>query len=171
MRGGTATAASDGVGCGSEFTIRLPRVERAAHKDQRQDKSGNLISRRILVVDDNHDAANTLALVLSFHSHSTTVACNGPDALVAAERFEPEIVLLDIGLPEMDGYEVARRIRQSRRGEDVLLVAITGYGQPNDRLRSQEAGFDFHLVKPVDIPNLLSLCSECQRSVEPAASV
>jgi PAS domain S-box-containing protein len=164
LHGGTATARSDGIGCGSEFTIRLPCAERIADEAVAPDRQHIGASRRILVVDDNHDAANTLALILSTYGHVTELASDGSQALMATQRFNPEIVLLDIGLPEMDGYEVARRIRQSRQGEDVLLIAITGYGQPNDRLRSQEAGFDRHLVKPVDIPQLLRLCAEYQRN-------
>jgi signal transduction histidine kinase/ActR/RegA family two-component response regulator len=170
MHGGTATAMSEGIGCGSEFTIRLPRAERVADEVAAQDRQHHGVARRILVVDDNQDAANTLALVLSFHKHVTEVASNGPDALAATERFEPEIVLLDIGLPEMDGYEVARRLRQARRGDEMLLVAITGYGQPSDRQCSQEAGFDHHLVKPVDVPQLLRLCAECRRTDERVAT-
>jgi PAS domain S-box-containing protein len=171
MHGGTATAASNGVGRGSEFTLRLPLTEPLTNDGPVQDSlpTGNL--RRILVVDDNHDAATTLALVLTFHGHIANVACNGTDALLAAERFEPEIVLLDIGLPEMDGYEVARRLRQLARGDDILIVAITGYGQPNDRARSREAGFDYHLVKPVDISQLLHLCAECEKTERSPASV
>jgi PAS domain S-box-containing protein len=163
MHGGSAEAASPGIGHGSEFTVRLPRVERAMPDEDDPARTRNDVSRKILVVDDNQDAASTLALVLSFYQHVTSVANTGSEALTAAEQFEPDIVLLDIGLPEMDGYEVARRVRQSSYGEDALLVAITGYGQPDDRLRSHEAGFDHHLVKPVDIPFLLQLCSECRR--------
>jgi CheY-like chemotaxis protein len=170
MHGGSATAQSDGIGCGSEFTIRLPRAEPMADSAADHDRRHDSRSRRILVVDDNQDAANTLAMVLSFHGHVAQVASNGPDALSVREQFAPEIVLLDIGLPEMNGYDVARRIRQSNRGDDVMLVAITGYGQPDDRLRSREAGFDHHLVKPVDLPRLLQLCAECQRARDEAAS-
>jgi PAS domain S-box-containing protein len=169
MHGGTATAASEGVGSGSEFTLRLPLTEPVGNNVPINNRklSGN--SRRILVVDDNHDAATTMTLVLTFHGHVANVACNGVDALLAAERFDPEIVLLDIGLPQMDGYEVARRLRQSPRGNDILIIAITGYGQPEDRARSREAGFDYHLVKPVDTSQLLHLCCECKKP-EPAAA-
>jgi two-component system CheB/CheR fusion protein len=171
MHGGTADAASDGVGCGSEFTIRLPRAEQATKDVKGQDRQRSRRSRRILIVDDNHDAASTLALVLSFYDHVTKVAHNGSDAISETEQFKPEIVLLDIGLPEMDGYEVARRIRQLRQAREILLIAITGYGQPNDRIRSQEAGFDHHLVKPVDIPQLLRLCSEPRKAAAQTAGV
>jgi CheY-like chemotaxis protein len=171
MHGGTASAFSGGIGCGSEFTVQLPLAERMNEGIGEQDRPENRTARRILVVDDNHDAGNSLALILSFHSHLTEVASNGVDALAAIQRFNPHIILLDIGLPEMDGYKVARRIRQTRRGNDILLVAITGYGQPNDRLRSQEAGFDLHLVKPVNIPELLRICSEWQRNIESPACV
>jgi CheY-like chemotaxis protein len=112
------------------------------------------------VVDDNHDAATTLALVLKMDGHLTHVVQNGLDALDAFESFSPDIVLLDIGLPEMDGYEVATRLRRSNRAIDPLLIAVTGYGQADDRERSKAAGFDHHLVKPVDLAALLSLCAE-----------
>jgi PAS domain S-box-containing protein len=164
LHGGTATAKSDGIGRGSEFIIRLPRAQQIADEEVARDPLLDGVPRRILVVDDNHDAAHTLALILSSYGHVTEIASNGSDALSATERFDFEVVLLDIGLPEMDGYEVARRIRQAPKGEDTLLVAITGYGQPNDRLRSREAGFDHHLVKPVEIPKLLHLCSACERT-------
>jgi PAS domain S-box-containing protein len=171
MHGGTATAASEGAGQGSEFTLRLPLTESLSNEAMAAQHPSNNHCRRILVVDDNQDAAKTLAMVLNVHGHTTQVACNGTDGLLAIERFKPDVVLLDIGLPEMDGYEVARRIRRTERGDDMLVIAITGYGQPTDRTRSQMAGFDFHLVKPVDISELLQLCSDGARSTAPATSI
>jgi two-component system CheB/CheR fusion protein len=112
---------------------------------------------RVLVVDDNRDAATTLALLLRARGHEVQVANDGHAALELAESFRPQVVLLDIGLPGIDGYEVARRLRSSPRTRDILIVAISGYGQDEDRKRSQQVGFDFHLVKPVDPAVLQSL--------------
>jgi DNA-binding response OmpR family regulator len=108
--------------------------------------------RRILVVDDSQDSAESLALLLELHGHEVRTAFAGPAALEAASTFLPEIVLLDIGLPGMDGYEVARRLRVEHDG--CRLIALTGYGREDDRERSREAGFDHHLVKPVDLAEL-----------------
>jgi two-component system CheB/CheR fusion protein len=113
--------------------------------------------RRVLVVDDNEDAAEMLALVLRKHGHTVELAFNGEDALELAAVSHPEVVLLDIGLPGIDGYEVARRLRASPSAVRPVLVAVSGYGQPADRLRSREAGFDHHLVKPVAMERLLPL--------------
>jgi CheY-like chemotaxis protein len=107
-------------------------------------------SRRILVVDDNEDSAKSLATLLALNGNRTRVAFDGAAALTAAEQFRPEVVLLDIGMPKMNGFEAARRIREQPWGRDVLLIALTGWGQDRDRRRSQSAGFDAHLVKPVD---------------------
>jgi CheY-like chemotaxis protein len=108
--------------------------------------------RRILVVDDNQDSAESLALLLELKGHEVRTAFAGPAALDIASTFQPEVVLLDIGLPGMDGYEVARRLRAGNDGS--RLVALTGYGQDDDRQRSRDAGFDHHLVKPVDLDEL-----------------
>ncbi|MGZ8217151.1 response regulator [Methylomagnum sp.] len=105
---------------------------------------------RILVVDDNVDSADSMALLLGLDGHDARTAFDGPGALAEAARFLPRVVLLDIGLPGMDGYEVARRMRELPGLRDVLMIAITGYGREDDRARSKEAGFDHHLVKPVD---------------------
>ena len=107
--------------------------------------------RRILVVDDNEDAATALAEALVDLGHAVEVAYDGPQALAKLETFSPDIALLDIGLPLMDGYELARRIRNEPRLSGIRLVSITGYGQHSDKVRAQEAGFDVHLVKPVDL--------------------
>src|SRR5262249_42655178 len=118
-------------------------------------RSGSL---RILVVDDNHDAADSLSMVCESEGHVTRVAYSSEEALEAAQGFCPDVALLDIGLPGIDGYELARRLRRGARPAP-LLVAITGYGQPEDRLRAQAAGFDYHFVKPVDIESLQKLLS------------
>ena len=109
------------------------------------------------MVDDNRDAANALAEALEHSGHDVRVAYDGPAALRAAAEFQPRLALLDLGLPELDGYEVARRLRQSRPDDPLLLVAITGYGQDADRKRSAQAGFDRHLVKPVSVDDVLAL--------------
>jgi PAS domain S-box-containing protein len=162
MHGGSATAASGGEGCGSEFTLRLPLSKAAAKAQSGDSKRIATNARRVLVVDDNRDAATTLALVLNMDGHMTHVVQNGVEALDAFESFKPEVVLLDIGLPEMDGYEVATRLRSTRAVVEPLLIAVTGYGQADDRERSKAAGFDHHLVKPVDISALLDLCSAAE---------
>jgi CheY-like chemotaxis protein len=110
--------------------------------------------RRVLVVDDNEDAAASLAEALVDLGHQVEVAHDGPEALAKLESFSPEIALLDIGLPLMDGYELARRIRHEPQLSGIRLVSITGYGQPSDRVRAAEAGFDVHLVKPVELGDI-----------------
>jgi CheY-like chemotaxis protein len=106
--------------------------------------------RRVLVVDDNVDSAASLSLLLRHTGHETHVAYDGSDALAAAEKLRPDVALLDIGMPDMNGYEVARRIRQEAWGVQMTLVAVTGWGQDDDKRRAQEAGFDYHLTKPLD---------------------
>jgi len=128
---------------------RIARPESAAPAESVQSPP-----RRVLIVDDNVDAANTLALVLNDGGHETEVVYSAREALTRAESFEPEVALLDIGLPEMDGYELARRLQAMPRLKATRLVALTGYGQNEDRQRSLEAGFHDHLVKPVDLSAL-----------------
>jgi CheY-like chemotaxis protein len=110
--------------------------------------------RRVLIVDDNEDAANSLALVLKLGGHETASVYSAADALARATAFKPDVVLLDIGLPGMDGYEVAQKMRELPGLRDVRLVAVTGYGRSDDRLRAREAGFDDHLTKPVELAML-----------------
>src|SRR5262249_9785373 len=153
---GTVQAFSAGPNQGSEFIVRLP----VAEASQTAKATGNGAipdedespTRRILVVDDSIDAAESLALLLRLTGHEIQTCHDGPAALDAFPAFEPEVVLLDIGLPKMDGYAVARALRQLPGGEKVLLVALTGYGQEEDRIRAAAAGFDHHLTKPVDLP-------------------
>jgi PAS domain S-box-containing protein len=161
MHGGTIAAASDGPGRGCEFVVRLPAQpatldvaeavprEPAARAPRRP--------RRVLIVDDNQDAAESLALLLQLRGHDVRTALDGPGGLEAADAFGPEVVLLDIGLPGMDGYEVARQLRQRPAGRATMLVAVTGYGGDEDRRRSREAGFDHHLVKPTDPETVVDL--------------
>jgi signal transduction histidine kinase/ActR/RegA family two-component response regulator len=148
MHGGNVSAASEGVGLGAEFTITLPGLceppPQAAGKTARKVAA---IPRRVLVVDDNVDSAETMAEILKLWGHEVQTAHDGVAALEAARAHRPDAVLLDVGLPVMDGYEIARRLRQE--GLATLLVAVTGFGTAEDRRRAEEAGFDTHLTKPV----------------------
>jgi two-component system CheB/CheR fusion protein len=153
MHGGTVMARSAGPGQGSEFTVRLPTLSETPDPE-RTEQAGppplTATRRRVLVVDDNVDAAESLALLVRLWGHEARVAHNGPEALRTAEEYHPEVVVLDIGLPGLNGYEVARRLRQQPGLEKTVLAAVTGYGQEEDRRRSTAAGFDHHLTKPVD---------------------
>lgn len=168
LHGGQVTAASEGLGHGSTFTLRLPRIEApkvAAHEAAAFAPAGP--ARRILVVDDNRDSASTIADVLRLWGHEVQVAFDGHEALAQAERECPDVVLLDIGLPGIDGYEVADRLRKETVTRGLTLIAMTGYGQQEDRERALAAGFDHHLTKPVDMKELQSLL---QGSLLPGAT-
>jgi signal transduction histidine kinase len=165
MHGGSVTAHSAGAGAGSEFVLRLPLLAGTlAHREDsaevRDSRDGPAVSRRILLADDNADALESLATVLRLRGHEVYSAPNGAIALETAARHVPEVALLDIGMPQLDGYEVARRIRAQEWGKAVTLVALTGWGQEADRRRSQEAGFDTHLVKPLDLDKLTALLAQ-----------
>jgi PAS domain S-box-containing protein len=151
LHGGSIEARSEGPGQGSEFVVRLPLATHpeSFHPAAKPAARRTASSRRVLVVDDNRDAAESLETLLQLWGHQARSAQDGPQALSLAAEFRPEIVLLDIGLPVMDGYEVARRMRALPAGRNAMIVAVTGYGRNSDRLQSQEAGFDHHLVKPV----------------------
>jgi CheY-like chemotaxis protein len=153
MHGGTVEAHSAGVGQGSEFIVRLPLLPTRGHSaagSPEDEPAANLPPCRILVVDDNPDAAQSVVLVLSAQGHEVRSAHSGLEALALARTFRPEVVLLDISMPGMTGYEVARQLRECRDIPQPLLIAMTGLGQEADRRRSREAGLDHHLVKPVD---------------------
>jgi CheY-like chemotaxis protein/two-component sensor histidine kinase len=166
MHGGTVEAHSQGIGQGSEFVICLP-ISVATAEPQPPvpavSKPAATISRRILVVDDNRDSAKTMAMLLKVTGHQTQIAYDGLEAVEAAESFRPEVVLLDIGLPKLNGYETAVAIRQQPWGKDMLLVALTGWGQDDDRQKSKDAGFDAHLVKPVEHSVLAKLLADSPR--------
>jgi two-component system CheB/CheR fusion protein len=161
--GGQVEARSPGKGQGSEFVMRLPRSRRGQQGEMAADTRQPLtpppeaLGRRVLIVEDNADSAETLALLLRLSGHDVQVAGDGPNALRVASTFGPDIVLLDIGLPGVDGYEVARQLRQVPGMADKLIVAVTGYGQEQDRHRARQAGFDRHLIKPVNPDALLQL--------------
>jgi two-component system, sensor histidine kinase len=160
MHGGTVEAHSEGQNAGSEFVVHLPTVAEQARPTATTAVPGQFPPCRILVVDDNNDAAETLNMLLSELGATVAVANDGPEALRMLDTFEPDAVLLDIGMPGMDGYEVSRRVRLSDRHADVLLIALTGWGQGEDRERSKRAGFDHHLVKPPDIDRLRNILAE-----------
>lgn len=155
LLGGTVEAKSEGRERGSEFIVKLPLTEGLDQGVKPEIASSSGSKRRVLIVDDNRDAADMLALVLGTHGHAVQVAYDGKSALDQVVAFEPETVLLDLGLPVMDGYEVARRIRSNRAYDGVRLVAVSGYGQPMDRERTRNIGFDEHLVKPVEPKQVL----------------
>jgi PAS domain S-box-containing protein len=160
MHGGDVTAASEGPGAGSAFTVRLPALDQPGPRAPapRAPLAGSVRRRaRVLVVDDNADNARGLELFLQLLGDDVRVAFDGASAVEAARAHRPEIVLLDIGLPGMDGYEVVRRLRAEEFGKDALIIAVSGYGQPDDLRRSREAGFDHHLVKPIDFDALMTL--------------
>jgi len=163
MHGGTVQARSNGVGHGSEFIVRLPpRTEPAIVRPVADGSSSSAggARRRILVVDDNRDAAQALRLLLEGDGHEVQVAADGPSGLALARQFRPDVALLDIGLPGMNGYELARRMREERSLEGTLLIAVTGYGQMHDRARASACGFHHHLVKPVEFGALQRLLRE-----------
>jgi len=159
MHGGTITAHSDGAGQGSEFVVRLAVAVSNPQDAPRQAiiEHGAAPRRRVLVVDDNEDAASSLAMLLKLLGIEVKTANDGLTALAMLEKYHPDVILLDIGMPEMDGIEVARQIRQRSEYDDILLVALTGWGQEDDRRQTKKAGFDSHLVKPADIAALQSL--------------
>jgi len=159
MHGGWIEAYSAGEDQGSEFVVQLPIVEKPAvvsstDTDVAPESSSQ---RRILIVDDNLDSADSLAMLLEITGNQTYLAHDGVEAMESVEKYRPEVVLLDIGLPKLDGHEVCRRIRQQPWGRDIVIIALTGWGQDDDRRKSEEAGFNGHLVKPVDYDKLLTL--------------
>jgi PAS domain S-box-containing protein len=160
MHDGSVEAHSDGLGRGSRFVVRLPLAldqRPTAAVESAGRPSHALTPRRILVVDDNRDAASSLGMLLKLLGAEVHVVYNGPDALEALGTHRPDVVLLDIGMPGMDGHEVARQLRQRPECRDVTLIALTGWGQEEDRRRSRIAGFDYHLIKPADVSALQTL--------------
>lgn len=160
MHGGTVEPRSAGEGQGSEFVVRLPILVRSSAQAPTPLPAEPVVpARRILIVDDNRDSADSLALLLEITGNQTFVAHDGYEAIAAAEKHRPEVVLLDIGLPKLSGHDVCRRVREQPWGKDIVMLALTGWGQEEDRRKSQEAGFDGHLVKPVNYDELLELLS------------
>jgi signal transduction histidine kinase/CheY-like chemotaxis protein len=167
LHGGTVEARSSGPGAGSEFEVRLPAAP--AVLPQTASQSGSSVpgplKRRILVADDNRESAESLKLMLELMGSEVHTAHDGQQSLALLEKLRPEVAILDIGMPRLNGYEVARRIRSQPWGHNVLLIALTGWGQESDKLRSEQAGFDHHLVKPVDPAQLEKLLQTDRRSV------
>jgi two-component system CheB/CheR fusion protein len=161
LHGGTVEAKSLGLKKGSEFIVCLPMVAgvEAALPVTAPVASHKTPERRILVIEDNVDVANTTQMLLELQGHEVQIAFDGLSGIEAVQKFKPEVILLDIGLPGMDGYEVARRLRKLPETEKVLLIALSGYGQAQDIRKSKEAGFDHHLVKPADINQIEALIS------------
>ncbi|MUV12836.1 response regulator [Noviluteimonas gilva] len=167
MHGGTIRCESPGLGHGSVFVVTLPLREvgfQPAHAPPPAalSRSTKSRSRRILVLDDNRDAADTLAMMLEILGHEVTRLYDPHAAVAEVERFDPDLVFLDIGMPSLSGYELARQLRAQPDGGRRVLVAVTGWGQPDDRRRTAEAGFDHHLVKPPDLDIVRSICDETQ---------
>jgi CheY-like chemotaxis protein/nitrogen-specific signal transduction histidine kinase len=170
LHGGAITAASAGINRGSEFVVRLPALkERAALDAPQADAAAapTATGLRVLIVDDNRDSAASLALMLRLMGNEVRTGHDGSEAVTLAEAFHPDAVLLDIGLPVISGHEAARRIRASAGGGACKLIAITGWGQDSDRKRSLDAGFDHHLVKPVEVAELVEILSR----IRPGAGV
>jgi CheY-like chemotaxis protein len=172
MHGGCVEARSDGPGKGSEFVVRLPLVPQAAAAPARREAPAadgrRLAGVRVLVVDDNRDAADSLCILLGSLGVEAHCAYAGEDARRRLPQLRPDAVVLDIGMPGMDGNEVARAIRAEAHHDGVLLIALTGWGQEGDRERTRASGFDHHLTKPVDLAALQRLLLECVREGQPA---
>lgn len=162
--GGGIEAYSDGPGKGAEFLLRLPVADGAVHASTREDGDQDAERLTVLVVDDNRDAADSLAEVLRAYGHRASTAYGGKEAIEKGTRESYDIALVDIGMPEVDGLEVARRIHRSEKGARTMLVALTGWGANEDRDRSRQAGFAFHLTKPVDIDTLGALLATASRN-------
>lgn len=163
LHGGTVEAKSKGENRGSEFIVRLPMVLSTVETKDCNDEPLNSINRRrILVVDDNIDIAKSLTMLLQLKGNITKIASDGLDAIEAASSFQPDIILMDIGMPRLNGYDAAKEIRKQSWGKKVVLVALTGWGQEKDRCLSQEAGFDFHITKPVQLEILEKLLTDME---------
>ena len=163
LHGGLMTAYSAGKGKGSEFTVILPLEEGSVIKAQSSSQDIVHRKRRILIIDDNVDMTESLRELLQFYGHEVGVSYNGRDGVAKAKEYRPEILLCDIGLPNLNGYEVARAIRRDKDLKDMFLVAITGYALPEDLMHIAEAGFDCHLPKPVDLNELKRVLADRQR--------
>jgi CheY-like chemotaxis protein len=176
MHNGSVEAHSAGLGKGSEFVVRLPLMPKqaqqpAADGTTEQNHATPASGHRLLVVDDNHDAAISLSLLLQLQGHHVRVAHDGPSALKIASTLRPDVIFLDIGMPGMDGYEVARKVRQTPGLEHTILAALTGWGQQEDRRRTTEAGFDYHLVKPPELKAVDNVLAELKSAKEHATEV
>jgi CheY-like chemotaxis protein len=159
LHGGALEARSEGLGHGSEFTVRLPMQHDAVVTPVKaaEDEGAPPVRRRLLVVDDNLDAANALRYLLENDGHEVKVAADGATGVALAREFKPDVLLLDIGLPRLSGYEIAKLVRSDESLRNVVIIAITGYGQAEDRARAMASGFDHYLTKPVEFGELRRL--------------
>jgi len=162
LHGGTIEGHSAGLGKGSDFIVRIPRQSDTGslHATTTAKAPPRAHKRRVLIADDNRDAADSLSMLLQIAGHAITVAYDGRQALESIETTRPEVALLDVGMPELDGYEVARRVRLDARIRNTLLIAVTGWGQASDKERALAAGFDLHFTKPVEPTALIDLLGE-----------
>ena len=163
LHGGSIALFSEGQNRGSEFVVQLPVINKANDSAAAPSSAGKappVASRRVLVVDDNQDGAESLAALLTLDGHQILMSHDGLDALAKAASFKPDVILLDIGLPQLDGYDVCRRIREQPGGKDIVMIAMTGWGQADDRRKSSEVGFDSHCVKPVSHALLVALITQ-----------
>ncbi len=162
---------SPGEGKGSTFTVKLPTLKVRAEPSSEAPVEGPTDScgsqRRILVVDDNEDSAASMATMLQLLGNEVRAAYDGVEAVELAEKFRPRVILMDIGMPRVNGYEATRQIREQPWGRDIVVIALTGWGQEVDRARSKEAGCDGHLVKPVDLAALEKLMVDLQDNLPP----
>ena len=165
LHGGTLTAASEGLGLGSEFVVRLPLgvapAAAAAPADQPAEAAAK---RRVLVIEDDEDTREVVRLLLQSDGHDVETAASGAEGTELAIRSSPDVVLVDIGLPGLDGYEVAARVRH-RLGRDIILVAVSGFGLPEDKRRALDAGFDEHITKPADVTEIETLLARLPRRI------
>ncbi len=159
LHGGTVTVSSKGPGAGTRFEVRLPLAQSVSATSGESAQDNSVTKRRVLIIDDNPDALDSLKILLEFVGHEIDVAPDGCSGIERAAAWHPEVALVDIGLPDIDGYEVVSRLRAMNLAPRPLLVALTGYGQPEDRQRALAAGFDVHLTKPVDIDELNRILS------------
>jgi CheY-like chemotaxis protein len=167
MHGGSVLAQSDGLGQGSTFSIQLPlwHATSGAQSSPAHDRQQPVEALRVLVVDDNHDAADSLGMLLSALGVEVNIAYDGASALASAAQWSPAAILLDLGMPGMDGWEVARPLRRDPAMKEVKLIALTGWGQDEDRKRTESAGFDHHIIKPVDFALLQKLLASIHAGV------
>jgi CheY-like chemotaxis protein len=163
LHGGGIEAESKGPGGGSTFTLRLPRIEHQAAPAPAPTATPEQGKPSVLLIEDNDDGREMMTMMLGCYGYEVQSAADGLLGLAAAERFQPDLALIDIGLPGIDGYEVARRLRADPATRDIKLIALTGYGLADDLRRVMDAGFDLHLVKPVDIEQLMEAIGSCAR--------
>jgi CheY-like chemotaxis protein len=166
MHGGRVEARSEGLGKGAEFVVRLPAVVGSAGPKAASGKDGPAApqsSLRILIVDDNRDSTDSLVMLLRLMGNDTRTAYDGQQGVDVAGEFRPDVIMLDIDLPKLNGYEACQCIREQSWGKNAVLIAVTGWGQEEDRRLSREAGFDYHMVKPVDPQELMKLLADFQQ--------